>query len=432
MKKLFIGIVLSLLAFSGALHVGNVAPALAQNILCPDKYFNDSSNACANTRWGIGNFIRRATQVNLYVSKSGLDTNDCLAATTTVTVTGTHGPCLTIVHAAAVGYGFDAVNQTIVINIAAGTYTDSLLLTGENRGHGSATSAAGGYLLTYFWLNGVGATTILDQSSSSLACGTITTSGSVYLLLGNLKLAASSNVPCGGSPSGLFAQAGSRVIIGSGVTFGTAIAQQIHVEGGAYVEVAADYHIGGSATSHVGNAGGIYLLDGYQGICDGNYAFGNGFYYGTSNAIFNMIVPNPGFSGCGSVTGRKLLLKTNSTMDLNGTTTFYAQIPGNSAASALDPSAVISPWPTPSVSSCVNGAVSSSSTDNDIRISWTGVGATCTVAYGIPKAIDSNCYYGTTSGATAISLGPSAAGVVVQGSFANGMSVYLKCASFPL
>lgn len=433
--------------------------AMAQNVTCPTRAPTDNSNACASTAFvkgqtgiaggTVGNLVaigassladsgtsnaavRKLTNpsINFYMATApngGSDSNNCLSPT----VSGGNGPCLTLAHTGAVASQYDAQSASITINIGAGTFTGSALFTGQNRGMGSVSSADAGITYTYFAIRGAGATTILDNLSSGTACGTIITSGALYLTIRDVTISASSSGPCGGFASAIFAQAGSMITLGSGITFGPAQSQHIHTEGNAYVEITANYTIAGSANNHWGaSSNSLILGDGYQITCSGAYNFPNGFAFAQSNSTILMLTGSS-FTGCGGVTGPRVVLSTNAIFDANGVGAYYTNIPGGSVASQIGLGAIYTPAPAPTLNACANGTINANSTDDTMYVAFAGAAAVCSVNFGIPKYTGAVCVASTSDG-SAISVGATAAGPVIQGTFIAGLNLSIMCRPFPV
>lgn len=88
---------------------------------------------------------------NFYVSATGSDSADCLAAT----VVGADGPCLTIQHAVSVALGYDANSANVTVNIGAGTFATPNV-SGGLRGFANATTPNSTAVAPYLILSGAG------------------------------------------------------------------------------------------------------------------------------------------------------------------------------------------------------------------------------------------------------------------------------------
>lgn len=138
MKKLLLALVLAL----------GSTPALAQNILCPDRPAGDSSNACANTRFVKGTFSgvsrERLTAARDYYARAtgGSDTNCSGLANVVDPGTGTiPRACafLTLQKAAnVVIQNIDTAGFNVTIGIT-GTFNAGMIFSGPTVGAGLIT-----------------------------------------------------------------------------------------------------------------------------------------------------------------------------------------------------------------------------------------------------------------------------------------------------
>jgi hypothetical protein len=248
---------------------------------------------------------------------TGNDSNDCLAAT----VTGGHGPCLTLQHVMNVAASYDLGGARPVVTLASGTFSVGFVMTGALRGAAFQGTVPG------IEINGAGvASTIIDDNTAS--CGTFVIGEGLTIYAHNVKIQKTSG--CGGAGSGVFVQELGYFAFDN-VAWGVAGSQQIHVEGNAIVEIVGNYSITGNAPYHWGaSAGGSILTDGHTITCNGVTAYSTAFMLaqGASKILMNN---GTTFTSCGSVTGQRYQSLSNSVIDADGSTTILATVPGNAA-----------------------------------------------------------------------------------------------------
>lgn len=237
----------------------------------------------------IGGFVP-VSSTAFYVSATGLDTADCLAAT----VTGGHAPCLTVQHAVDVAQGYDAGGVWRTINIGAGTFQGPMI-TGAMRGAGG-NGISGQYLV----LNGVGNTTILTDLLGRAFV--VECSDHATPLIENLQI----NIPAG--ETGTFVQNNCVLQTSVGITYNGASSTSIatHVEAGGINEFSSGVTItlkGALAyLGTMGQGGGYLEFDPGGGtiLCSAFTGWGQEGFLATGggNAILGT---GWSFSGCGSV-----------------------------------------------------------------------------------------------------------------------------------
>lgn len=347
----------------------------------------------------------------------GSDSADCLAST----VTGGHGPCLTIRHAVQVaiqGQGGGG-NACPTINIGAGTFPDGVTISGP--------TPCGGYVLySQLKLVGSGGTTIIDDTGVFNQCGTITASGSgVNVLLSNMLLQYTG--PCSGAGE-IFAQDGAFVAVSANVGFGSNTGGQLlHSEANAMIEISSPISLFGNAIQAFAiSTGGWIGVDGYTITCQGVTAFSQEFALVQSGGV--LAIANPGnntpFSSCGSVTGQKYSVQTlGQITTLNFTsstpwTTFPGNTPGQSEWGGTF-------WPPafPALDSCTNGVLQSGSTDEAIAVTFTGSNSACSLFFGNVKPTAPVATASATG--TTVTVGATATVVTATGSFTNGQTLYI-------
>lgn len=374
----------------------------------------------------LGNMIATSATftgapANFYVAtggNGGSDSNDCLSAT----VSGNHGPCLTVQHAFDIAFSY--VESTCpTINVGVGTFSTVGGVTISGPVACGATGAQGGITLT---LTGAGATTILDTSA---ACGTVETQGGAALKVRQMTLQNTGS--CSGNAA-LWAQNNGYVIVGSGLVFGAA-SQHMHAEAGGVIEVASPYTISGNASNHVAiTTNGVILMDGETVTCSGVTAFSSAFALVQHGGVFQYIKPGgTDFSGCGSVTGQRFIAQ-GGTINMSGYTqvqTPWKTLPGNSDGRIYE-GGQFDPQPTTTLTSCTNGSLQSGSSDSASVIGFGGSASTCTLVFSRTLGAAPSCTAQATN-AAALSVSVGTGNVVIQGSFVNGQNIYVNCSGVP-
>jgi hypothetical protein len=260
---------------------------------------------------------------------TGNDTNDCISAGTA---------CKTIRAALSkLITSRDLAGNSVNMNIAAGTYDESVLIAGFNTGGSSVTQTNGGAII----LKGAGSgtTTIAPSVNCTPGYGdAITASGGSTVLIQGVTLSTG----CSGRAD-LFVQNFSFAgVSNSDVVFGNAgvanNGQHIHVESNGIFEVAGNfgYTIAGSAAQHwaAGANSHIEMDVGASIICTGSPAFAP-FVFVEKSAVVD--TGGTAFTGCGSVTGSRYQIKTNGVLNLHGATS----LPPGSTAGVLMTGGVI-------------------------------------------------------------------------------------------
>jgi hypothetical protein len=218
---------------------GFFTPANAQPVgqLNPGQVWGNSGATRAQASPTTFNILSSPHQ--FYVATSGnggSDSHDCLAAT----VSGGHGPCLTIQHAINIvaTYGTNGIGPAI--NVGAGTFVGQAVVRGP-IGSGGRQDSWPQFLL----ISGAGSgSTIIDDNTQN--CGTVvaSASGANIVVHGfTVKHTGSGSSDCGG---GLWAELNGYIIIGNDVNFGEIGAAGgepiLYVEAGGRIETTGTGH----------------------------------------------------------------------------------------------------------------------------------------------------------------------------------------------
>lgn len=232
-------------------------------------------------------------------------------------------------NAITVAMSYDANGANVVINIGAGTFSGSTVISSATRGLSKAING-GGNTYNYAMLELVGAghfnTFLTDGASGN--CGTILTSGGGTIVGLSGMTISNSSTNCGHANADLFAINNSTVLILSDVAWGGA-SQQIHAEGNTVVELAQNDYITANAYMHYAiYTGGRVIIDATTTTFVGVTGFYTDFMQIDENGS---ILANSGaaFSGCTGISANKYDIESNGVFDANGVTSYKATIPGS-------------------------------------------------------------------------------------------------------
>ena len=246
--------------------------------------------------------IRLAAPLNLYVSTTGSDSNNGLAVGT---------PFLTRQHAWNVLAGsYDLNGFNVTINLANGTYTDSLNATAPLVGQGSATVT---------WKGNTGTPSLVVTNTAGVADWSAS-GGASFTLQGMTIGGASTTL-------GVYAVNSGQITIGSSVVFGPANVAHIQAQAGI-VSASGAYTISGSAAAHYsGYIGGLIALGTLAVTLSGTPHFVT-FAQAVGNST---IAAGAGFTFSGSAVGARYAATLNGVIITGGGGANF--FPGNSAGS---------------------------------------------------------------------------------------------------
>lgn len=262
--------------------------------------------------------------LNLYAATTGNDNsgaNYCTSASHPCTLNG----------AITKAIKFDAQNQDLFVNAAAGSYDTSLIVAGPVHSYATATSAyTDGSLLV---IQGAGSgTTTINPTSGGGGCAQnygdgITISNLAQVWLDKLTIGTT----CTGR-SGAFLQNFAYLSQGSDLIWASAPADMVHVEANAYFEVpgASPFNIasGATATQVIAyGTGGIVNFDGGSINLLGNATVTNGFFFGSGTGELQLLTGTTVNLNGHTVTGPKYTLALSSVL-LNAAD---VTIPGSTA-----------------------------------------------------------------------------------------------------
>ena len=222
-----------------------------------------------DARW----FGFTSNPINLYAATGGADhsgANSCLF---------TASPC-TLAGAATEAYKFDIAGGNIVINAAAGSYTNvALIFNGLPRGAGNAAPVASGFGAwgqSQIVLSGAGSTST-TLTGDSTDCYVLLSDAGAWLAIETLKLVATGSA----CQSGLYVQLGGRASIYGDVSFAGASVNDIHLEADAHVEhwpvTGHPDIITGNAVAFLENGSGKFIDNGGAWTVSGTPTFSTAF-----------------------------------------------------------------------------------------------------------------------------------------------------------
>lgn len=345
-----------------------------------------------------------------YVAVSGSggsDSNDCLSAT----VSGGHGPCLTLQHAANVALGYDANGQNVVINVGAGTFQGAIF-SGALRG------MVGGNFTTVYVIGAGSASTFITDTSSN--CGAIIASTYVSLLIEAMTV--SKTAGCGGNGSAIYSQIFAFLTVyGGDVNFGVAGLAHMSAEEYGEIQLIGNYHIVGAASTHVAASTKAYVsLQDATVVCAANYAYGN-FISQQSHSYVKLTNMTFGAS-CNGATGSRFSVAEGSILD-TVTAKPATYLPG-SALGTLYNGGRLYPLQAPTLSACTNGTLNTGATDYGFSVTFSGASSTCSAVFAVAKTTSPVC---VVSGNSAITGGSSTSQFGFNGTFGSGSLVYVIC-----
>lgn len=238
---------------------------------------------------------------NYYVRTDGSDSNNGLTNTA-------GGAFLTIQKAITVAYGLDLSIYNVVINIAAGTYTGNVNVTGPHVGSGNIV------------ING-DVTTPSNVVISTTGFAISVTQGAQLVVQG-VKLTAASSAAC------INIASGAIVTLGGQTEFGAcASGHHVYCDGGYFISSVAEIISGNVPGAHYLAANNGYINCQYAtwtasgSVSTGSFAqaSGGGILYAFGN------------TSSGTFTGGRYYAALNGVINTNGGGANY--FPGNSAGS---------------------------------------------------------------------------------------------------
>lgn len=260
-----------------------------------------------------------ATLLANFIAALGATTRIKLLATGNVYVDASTGndstgkgtlalPWQTIQHAAnVIQANYDLAGQNMVINVAAGSLTAGLTLTGPitgASGPGSLLVQGAGSGSTTVAVSGANAFVGLFGAQFSVNGFTVTASGS--------------------SPNGcaVLSQSGSAITIGSDIIFGACATGHMVAQIDGFIG-AGPYGISGSAPAHWLEAGGTISIQSGSIVLTGTPAFSTAFAYAQLGGLIEAVSPT--FTG--TATGSRYNASVNGVIWTNGAGSTY--LPGN-------------------------------------------------------------------------------------------------------
>jgi len=258
----------------------------------------NTGNALSNgTYWAAASRIVLSANTNFYVATTGNDSN-----------AGTSGsPWLTIQH--AINYiqsSIDLAGYTATINVATGTYTTPVSVTGQFTGEGSVAI-----------LGNTSTPSNCIISTTSAACITVINSS---LVVGGLQLQTATSGNC------LQAATLGAINVTGAMIFGACAGNHVAATNGGNININTNYTISGAAQYH-------YFLNQVANLnCNnetitltGTPAFSGAFAFASANSA--LVAETITFSG--SATGVRYAANLNGTINTNSGGANY--FPGSSS-----------------------------------------------------------------------------------------------------
>jgi hypothetical protein len=281
-------------------RVANAAPS--GNLL-----LGDGTNFISSAFPAVTSVYREKLTANrtYYVRTDGSNSNNGLANTA-------GGAFLTVQKAIDTVAGLDIQTFAVTIQIANGTYTGTVLVTGPWVGSGTVTV-----------LGNTGTPTSVVLTTSTAATSQVKVQAGGNLTVRGVQLVASG----GGAGAGCLVAISASSILFDSVDFGTC-SRQMQASGGASITGTGSYSISGSATTHwFASAGGSIAVEGVTITLTGTPAY-SGAFANISNVGVAFVDSNT-FSG--SATGTRYTVAGNGVLYTGGASTTY--LPGNAAGS---------------------------------------------------------------------------------------------------
>jgi hypothetical protein len=265
-----------------------------------------ASTAVARANLGVREQL--AANRTYYVRTDGSDGNNGL-------VNSSAGAFLTIQKAIDSAAALDLSIYNVTIQVADGTYTGAVTVTGPWVGSGSVTlqgntTTPGNVVIT---TSVAGAAALSVQSSGRLS-------------VTGLKLVSSG----AGATAGLRSSAGSAVLVTGAMDFGAAN-RQMQANGSGSITFASGvaYNISAGAVTHIFcSSSGNVAIEGCTITTTGTVAFSSAFV--TSSFLGVVFIDSNNFAGA-SATGSRYSITANGVVYTAGAATTY--LPGNAAGS---------------------------------------------------------------------------------------------------
>lgn len=367
------------------------------------RWYRETSGAPTNGLW-FGN----ASNVNLYISTTGNDSNNGLTAGT---------PFLTLQKAAAVACQWTLNGHNVVIN-GTGTYTAGAVFTGMPTGVANATNNAAGQV----FIKGTssGAPIVINDGSSTPAA-IIALSGA-QISLQNVTITSTNG-------SAVFPSYGAIINVLTGCTFGACALGQFHAETAGAVRVVSSYTVSGSAPAHLQAVlGGFIIFDEFAVTItvSGTPAFSIGFVDCEEGSL---VYCNSNFvTISGSATGPRYFISGNGVVETEaGNATFF---PGD-APGVLETGGRFLPAIVPTSISSVSGLGSGGSTALNgnvdagavILTAGSGASASGALTLNIPGSSGANGFAVLVSLGSGTGAWTAGAGVIVTSNSTTAISL---------
>ena len=264
--------------------------------------YASGGGAGSDRRWPVSGVAREklASSRTYYVRTDGSDSNDGLANTAA-------GAFLTIQKAIDTVAGLDINSNSVTIQVAAGTYAETVTVSGPWVGGNSVTLLGD-------------ATTPSNVQISPASGSCVTMTGYSMMNISGFKLVSTTG-------SALNIVRFSHLAVTGAMDFGACAAgHHFSIQSCSRITVGANYNITGSAVSHIASQEhAVWLGSGLTVTLTGTPAFSIGYAFCNGGSL----IKKHGMTFSGSATGVRFVLQTNGTIDTNGGGATY--FPGDSA-----------------------------------------------------------------------------------------------------
>lgn len=278
----------------------------ATGLLAASNNLSDLASAAA-ARANLGVREQLAANRTYYVRTDGSDGNNGLA-------NSSGGAFLTIQKAIDTVAALDLSIYNVTIQVADGTYTGTVTVTGPWVGSGSVT------------LQG-NTTTPANVVITTAAAGAAALS---VQLGGRLSVAGFKLVSSGTGPTAGLKSSGSAILVTGAMDFGAANRQmQATVSGTITFGTGITYNISAAAVTHIFcSSSGNFVIEGCTVTTTGTVAFSGAFV--TSSFLGGVFIDGNNFASA-SATGSRYSITANGVLYTAGAATTY--LPGNAAGS---------------------------------------------------------------------------------------------------
>lgn len=244
---------------------------------------------------------------NIFVATSGSDNSDGVTSARAVA---------TIQKAFDIARTYDAKSQNIWIKLLNGTYSGNATISGTIVGD-----------------NNTGGAYPINLTSATGSASTVTVVGQIAAATGAMLTVYDMTLTQTGNTSCLLAYEGGKIHVFQGIEFGASSTGHISAFDNGFVYVANNYKITGGCPSHYNaiGAGSQIKVDPVTVTITGSPNFS--FQFAIADQMGHIRLNGGAITYSGTATGRRYLVKNNSTISTNpessGTATNHSYLPGD-------------------------------------------------------------------------------------------------------